>query len=154
MARWYKELMHRMLINNTDEMEIIEHEISEFMKSDELEMMKKAESYYRNRTDIQNKRVDADWKNNAKIELGLFRKLVKQKVGYLLMKEPTIGSEDETTREFLSNKIFTKETLKVISALGTEAIKKGIAYSLVYYDEEGQLCLFKVPTEQIIPLLS
>ena len=65
--------------------------------------MKEAYNYYRNRTDIRNKKVDVDWRTNSRIELGLFKKLVDQKVGYLFSKQPTISLEGEESQDFLDS---------------------------------------------------
>lgn len=153
-SNWWKELVNNALAVETPQLKIMEHRINQHLKSDDMAMMKKAYSYYRNKTAIQNKKRELKNRTNSKIELGLFKKLVRQKVGYLLSKTPSITCEDENTQTYLNEEIFDRKTLKTIKDLGQEAIIKGIAYSMVYINEEGKLRLFKVPSEQIIPFWS
>lgn len=153
-SKWYQQLIDNFLAVDTPQNKIIEHRINQHLKSDEVKMMIKAHQYHTNRTAIQEKKTEMRWKYNSKIELGLFRKLVRQKVGYLLSNEPSITAEDAQTHDHLNTDVFTKETLKAIKSLGQEAIIKGIAYSIVHLNEDGDLRLYKVPTEQIIPFWS
>lgn len=153
-ARWFKKLIDLQLAVNTSEKQILEHKINSHLLSDELATMLKATDYYNNKTDIQRKKPELDWKSNNKIELGLFKKLVRQKVGYLLAKAPSISTDNKETNLYLNKQVFDKELLKTIKSLGQEAIVKGVAYSIVYLNEEGQIKLFKVPSEQIIPIWS
>lgn len=153
-SKWYLDLVDRFLAVETPQEKILEHRINQHLESDELKMMIKAHAYYNNKTAIQNKTTQLKHRSNVKLELGMFRKLVKQKVGYLLSKAPSVTVEDEQTQEYLNKEVFDRDLLKVIKSLGQEAIIKGIAYSMVYLDEKGELNLFKVPSEQIIPLWS
>ncbi|WP_261104851.1 phage portal protein [Streptococcus mitis] len=150
LSNWFKWLIRRLLIKNTTQNEILEIEIREHQNSEKVSTMKEAYNYYRNRTDIRNKKVDVDWRTNSRIELGLFKKLVDQKVGYLFSKQPTISLEGEKSQDFLDS-VFDEDLLSTIKSLGKEAVMKGIAYGLPYYDENGRLRLFKIPSEQIIP---
>lgn len=153
-SKWYLDLVDRFLALETPQAKILEHRINQHLKSDELKRMIKAHEYYHNRTAIQDKKSMLKHRSNVKLELGQFRKLVKQKVGYLLSKPPSVTVEDKQTQEYLNKEVFDRDMLKVVKSLGQEAIIKGIAYSMVYLDEEGELNLFKVPTEQIIPFWS
>jgi SPP1 family phage portal protein len=156
MAKWFDWLKERALVAlELSEKEILEIEIGEHVISKRQATMIAAEKYYNNETDIINKKQDVDWKNNAQLRLGLFRKIVDQKTGYLLAKEPTImyggdDQEDVAIKEAL-DKVFDESLLKEIKAIGREAIIKGIAYGIPYYDETGTLRLYKVPSQQIIP---
>ena len=133
LSNWFKWLIRRLLIKNTTQNEILEIEIKEHQNSEKVSMMKEAYNYYRNRTDIRNKKVDVDWRTNSRIELGLFKKLVDQKVGYLFSKQPTISLGGEESQDFLDS-VFDEDLLSTIKSLGKEAVMKGIAYGLPYYD--------------------
>lgn len=156
MAKWFDWLKERALVAlELSEKEILEIEIGEHVISKRQATMIAAEKYYNNETDIMRKQQDVDWKNNAQLRLGLFRKIVDQKTGYLLAKDPTImyggdDKEDVAIKEAL-DKVFDEGMLKEIKAIGREAIIKGIAYGIPYYDESGTLRLYKVPSQQIIP---
>ena len=121
------------MITGTTEKEILEIEIREHLASEKTKLMKTAYDYYRNNTDIRKKRVDVDWRTNSQIEMGLFKKLVDQKVGYLFSKEPTIsigeGSNEQETE--ILNDIFDEELLSTVKSLGKEAILKGVAYGFI-----------------------
>ena len=153
MANWYDKLIQRLLVGNMTEAQIMELELKEHLASEKTKMMKEAYNYYRNKTKIKSKtkHMDAEWKANSKIAMGLFKKFVDQKVGYLFSNAPTItidGADDD--QEFI-NDVFDEETLQVFKSLGKEAIIKGTAYAMPYYNEEGRLRLLKIPSEQIIP---
>ena len=101
MSNWFENLLTKLMITGTTEKEILEIEIREHLASEKTKLMKTAYDYYRNNTEIRNKRVEVSWRTNSQIEMGLFKKLVDQKVGYLFSKEPTIsigegGNEQET----------------------------------------------------------
>ena len=156
MAKWFDWLKERALVAlELSEKELLEIEIAEHVISKRQATMVTAERYYNNETDITNKKQDVDWKNNSQLRLGLFRKIVDQKTGYLLAKEPTImyGGDDQADvaiKEAI-DKVFDEALLKEIKAIGREAIIKGIAYGIPYYNEAGELRLYKVPSQQIIP---
>lgn len=81
---------------------------------------------------------------------GVFRKLVDQKTGCLFSKPPLIRSEDKDYQERLAG-FFNIHMQRMLRYLGKEAVKKGIAWLHVHYDEAGQLCFRRIPSEQIIP---
>lgn len=131
--------------------EILFNEIKEWKSSATRANMISGEKYYLNETDIRkNKSQDVDWKSNTKLEHGFTKKLVDQKIGYLLSKDPTIGTENEKYRKRLET-VFNRKMLKSLKNIGKEAINKGIAYLYVYIDEQGALSFRKFPSEQIIP---
>lgn len=59
--------------------QIVSEEIREFKASPEYAIMLEAESYYRNRSDVQRKTVDVANRSNTKIEHPILKKLVDQK---------------------------------------------------------------------------
>jgi SPP1 family phage portal protein len=132
------------------ENDILVNEIKDWLKSDVRKGMLEGEAYYRNKTDIRNKLQDISWKSNKKLEHGFAKKLVDQKIGYLLTKEPSIGTENETYGELLKD-VFNRKMLKTLKNVGKEAINKGIAYLYVYFDETGVLSFKKFPSEKILP---
>lgn len=152
----YYEQLNDIVKNMVDgmitETEVLENEILEWKKSETYKLMLTGEAYYKNRTDIrETKTQEIDWKSNNKLEHGFTRKLVDQKIGYLLSKDPTIATENDTYSRLLSEEIFTRKMLKTLKNVGKEAINKGIGYLYVYFDEQGTLSFKKFPSEQIIP---
>jgi SPP1 family phage portal protein len=143
--------------------QIISLEVSEWKTSKRREFMLKGEEYYRNRTDILERertvigasgaRETVQNLANNKLVNGFFRKLVDQKVGYLLSKPMSIqvAKEKNEYQELLTS-FFKKAMLRMLQNIGKEAIKKGIAWLHVYYNESGNLSFMPIPSEQIIPL--
>lgn len=153
--RPYHEHLNDIIKNMIDgvitDNEILVREIKEWLASETRKNMLTGEAYYRNKTDIrENKRQDIDWKSNTKLEHGFAKKLVDQKVGYLLSKDPTIATGNVNYSKLMSE-MFDRKLLKTLKNIGKEAINKGIAYLYVYFDEEGNLSFKKFPSEQILP---
>lgn len=148
---YFNDIIKNMVDGVITEDQILVQEIKDWLKSEKREGMLLGEAYYRNETDIRDKKnQEIEWKSNSKLEHGFAKKLVDQKVGYLLSKEPTIGTKDENYRVLLSD-IFDRKFLKKLKNVGKEAINKGIAYLYVYFDEQGVLSFKKFSSEQILP---
>lgn len=140
---------------------IINQEISEWQSSEKRKWMQVGERYYRNKTDILERKRTVIGESGAKEPVanladnklvnGFVRKLVDQKVGYLLGKPMSVQTEDKTYLKML-NDIFDRNMMRRIKSLGKEAINKGIAWMYVYYDDNGALSFKKMRSEEIIPL--
>ncbi|KAA0944087.1 phage portal protein [Sporosarcina sp. ANT_H38] len=130
--------------------EVLVQEIQAWEKAETRANMIIGELYYRNKTDIMLKEQKIKWKSNTKLAHGFAKKLVDQKIGYLLSKEPTFGTENKPYRELITE-TFDRGLLKKIKNVGKEAINKGIAYLHPFFNESGELSFKKFPSEQIIP---
>jgi len=141
--------------------QIIKNEVDIWLRSDERRWMLAGQKYYvgdhdilqRKRTAIGEKGELVEVQNlaNNKLVHAFVRKLVDQKVGYLLGKPLSIQTENEKYLDLL-NDFFGKSFLRLLKNLGKEAVNKGKAWLHVYYDEEGRLSFKKIPSEEIIPL--
>ena len=141
--------------------QIILLNLSEWKSSHKRAEMLKGERYYRNKTDILDRERTAIGESGAKETVGnlannklvngFFRKLVDQKVGYLLSKPLSIQTDNKDYQEQMSS-FFGKSMLKMLQNVGKESIKKGIAWLHVYYNETGLLSFMRIPSEEIIPL--
>ncbi|NGP60069.1 phage portal protein [Paenibacillus thiaminolyticus] len=141
--------------------QIIQIEIGDWLKSKKREWMLTGERYYRNETDILERVRTAIGASGAKEPVGnlannklpnaFTRKLVDQKVGYLLGKPMSIQTKNKDYHSKLTE-IFNDAMLRRIQSIGEEAINKGIAWLHPYYDETGMLCFKKMKSEEIIPL--
>ncbi|MGM7683533.1 phage portal protein [Cytobacillus sp. Hm23] len=153
-APWHerevKNLMTDLKNNIISDNEILVKEIEEWEKSEQRKYMLIGERYYRNKMDIRDKSQKVKWKSNQKLVHGFVKKLVDQKIGYLLSKEPSITTDNDTYNDILSN-VFDRGLLKKIKNVGKEAINKGVAYLYPYINEDGELSFMKFPSEQIIP---
>lgn len=141
--------------------EMIQEEIKEWEKSNLRKLMMTGQKYYLGDADIlERKRTvigeggqqeEVNNLANNKLVHNFVRKLVDQKVGYLLSKPLSIQTDNEYYQEFLTN-IANKSFLKLLKNLGKDAINKGKAWIQVYYNEEGKLRFKRLPSEEIIPL--
>lgn len=125
--------------------QIVSEEIREFKASPEYAIMLEAESYYRNRSDVQRKTVDVANRSNTKIEHPILKKLVDQKANYLLSKPWTVDTKNSAYGEALT-KVFDQTFRRKIKSLGKGAIKSGIAWIQPYSGTGNwHLCVFLRP---------
>ena len=129
---------------------IIGEEVKEFKASEQYALMVQAESYYRNRSDVQRKTVELTKRSNTKIEHPILKKLVDQKANYLLSKPWTVKTESTEYSEAL-NEVFNGTFRKKIKSLGVGAVKSGIAWLQPYFDDNN-LKFVRIPSTEIIPL--
>lgn len=143
------------------EEQFIKIKIDEWMSSQERHWMLTGQRYYIGETDILNRKrtvigdggdpVEVKNLANNKLVHNFVRKLVDQKVGYLLGLPLTVQTNNKEYQELL-NEIFDKQFMRTLKNIGKEAVNKGKAWLHVYYNEEGQLSFKKIPSEEIIPL--
>ncbi|MFJ3386316.1 MULTISPECIES: phage portal protein [unclassified Lysinibacillus] len=151
--RWHEqmeEVIKNMVESVIKDEQVILNEIEDWEKSDKRKLMIIGEKYYRNKMDIEEKKRDAAWKSNLKLVHGYVKKLVDQKVGYTLSKQPSITSENKVYQKKL-NEIFDAGMINRLRKVGKEAINKGVAYLHPYFNETGELSFMRFPAEQIIP---
>lgn len=153
-APWH-ERMVKVIADMVDSVitddEVLVQEIQEWEISERRKNMITGELYYLNKADILTEKTQKiAWKSNHKLTHGFAKKLVDQKIGYLLSKEPTFGTENDPYRKLVME-TFDRGLLKKIKNVGKEAINKGIAYLHPFFNEEGDLSFKKFPSEQIIP---
>lgn len=151
-APWHErmnEVIKNMVEDVITDLEILVQEIKEWEDSEVRANMIIGERYYLNKTDILEKKQKIEWKSNQKLAHGFAKKLVDQKIGYLLAKEPTFGTENVAYRKLITE-TFDRGLLKKIKNVGKEAVNKGIAYLHPFFNESGELSFKKFPSEQII----
>lgn len=144
--------------DNIEVDKLVQTVYDEWNNSEERKLMLKGIEYYNNNTDIKDKKrydhcgTDAsinDKLSNAKMNKNIMRKLTRQKVNTLLGKTYSIKTEDETYKEILEDTYFTKYMYRKIFNTCKEAIKEGINWLNVYYDENGELQFRRVPGNQV-----
>lgn len=141
--------------------QIIQLEIGAWQASKKRDWMKTGEKYYkvknaildRNRTVVgeDGRRVKSENLADNRLANAFVRKLVDQKVGYLLGKPFGIQTAKPAYYDLLSQ-FFDKAMMRRLKSIGKEAINKGIAWLHVYYDQDGNLSFKKMRSEEIIPL--
>ena len=146
--------------------QIIAKEVNDWRSSGEYEFMLTADRYYKYEQDILNRkrevigadgsRVETELLTNTRLQHGFMRKLVDQKVGYLLSNPPIVstneGGDEKPIQKKLAaayNPIWDK-----LSDIGTRSIKMGRGWLTVYYDEEGNFRMKVIPAYEGIPLWS
>lgn len=160
-----RSLIHRLQELGKPQEEFILGNINEFKQSELYKEMLKAQDYYKSKHDILEKkryyidrngtkREDKNLANNKLIH-PYFKKLVNQKVNYLLSKEFTMQVDEENSqavafRESCSD-YFDKDFMRKLKTVGRQAIINGIAWLQVYYDEQGNLSFKRIPSEEVIP---
>lgn len=118
--------------------QILQIELNDWMNSRKREMMLQGERYYLCR-----------YKQTG-LKNALVRKLVKQKVDYLLSKLPSVTTKNETYSELLGE-ILSDGFFHALKTAGTEAVNKGIAWVQIYF-EDNEMRFKVLPSEEICPL--
>ncbi len=154
--RWHErmqEVIKNMVNSVISDDQILINEIKEWEQSDKRNMMLIGDRYYRNKMDINKKQQVIRWKSNIKLTHGFVKKLVDQKIGYVLSKEPSISTENESYQEKL-DEFFDDGMLNKLKKIGKEAINKGVSYLYPYINEDGNLSFIRFPSEQVIVFYS
>lgn len=170
------ELMNKKIVDESNsgkkQLEFISAMITEFEGSPRRKNMDVAERYYANKNDIlEAKRMiigrDAETNQailmesktltNNHLSHNFYKKLIRQKIGYMLGKPFTLNSakNDDAVAEAMFDKVrayLGKEFYRKIKNVGRDSIMKGMGWVQVYYDENGELKFKRVPPEEIIPL--
>lgn len=141
--------------------QIIQLEIGDWRNSDKRKWMEIGDRYYRNKTDILDRKRTAIGASGAKeivgnlannkLANGFVRKLVDQKVGYLLGKPMSIQTENKAYLDAL-DEIFDESRHQQMQNTGKRAVNAGIAWWFVYYDEDGKLSFRLMVSTEIKPI--
>ncbi|MEK5480321.1 phage portal protein [Paenibacillus sp. FSL R5-0407] len=141
--------------------EIVREEVKLWQSSEERKLMLTGQEYYRVKNDILNrvrKAIGPDGKltqvhnlADNRIPHGFIRKLVDQKIGYLLSK-PFLAQTKDVGYQAHLNDYFDQHFRRMLKNVGKNAINSGKAWVQVYYDEVGNLAFQLIPSEEVIPL--
>lgn len=151
------ELINAIIQGNApmSKAEMIEEELKEWMNSHARNLMLLGEQYYLNKTKIQEKRATLKIRSNIKREHGFVKKLVDQKVNYLMSLPPTIQApnEQEGSKQFngLLSEVFDDDFLRTLKNVGKDAINAGIGWMQPYFDDQA-LRFKRIPPWEILPL--
>ncbi|WP_042472830.1 phage portal protein [Bacillus ndiopicus] len=151
--RWHEqmeEVIKNMVASVITNEQVLLNEITDWENSEKRKWMLIGNNYYKNKMSIEEKKRDAAWKSNLKLVHGYVKKLVDQKVGYVLSKQPSVTSTNKQYQEKLTE-LFDAGMLNRLRKVGKEAINKGVAYLHPYFNEQGELSFMRFPAEQVIP---
>lgn len=156
-----KQIIIRGAEARASRQEIIQIETSEWKGTDKRKWMEIGERYYRVKNDIldrerteigeDGRRVKTDILADNRIAHGFARKLVDQKVGYLLGKPLSISTEKEDYAKAWSA-FFDSSMYRRLQSTGRTSVNQGIAWWFVHYDEQGALSFRLMDSLEIIPL--
>lgn len=130
--------------------EIVTEEVREFKRSPAYARMREAESYFLNRSDIQRKFNDIPSRSNVKMEHPVLRRLITQKVSYLLSKPFSVVTDNKAYGEAL-NRLFDRPFRRKLRGFVSDAIEYGIGFLQPYVDETG-LAFMRLPAREVVPL--
>lgn len=133
--------------------------IKEYRDSQVYKTMEIGKNYFFNQNDIiHRERFYIDRKGepvatkllaNNKLAHPFMRKLVNQKVNYLLSKDFTIRGNEQYVEKL--NEYFNDKFRLTLINTGKESIRCGVAWMQVYYNDKGQLKFKHIPSSEIIP---
>lgn len=148
-------------MENKIELSQAESIIAWHFASKKYQEMKNGNRYYEGNHDIKNRVRTAIGENgeltkvnnlpNNRIVDNQYKKLVKQKVNYIMAKAPSITSENERYNGIL-NGMFGKNFLRTLKRIATDVYNNGLAWLYVYIDDTGQLQFKKLNAIEMIPV--
>lgn len=142
------------------EREFFGREIAAWKASPQRMAQIAGDAYYQGRQDILRRRrmvigpggdlQPVDNLPNHKVMDNQYAKMVDQKANYLLGKPVTFDCQNETYGALLRQR-FGPSFQRMLRYLGEDALCGGLAWLLVYYDEQGELSFRRFPAYQVLP---
>ena len=139
----------------------VENIIMWYFASRKYREMKDGNDYYRGKHDILFRQRTAIGENgelteihnlpNNRIVDNQYKKLVKQKVNYIISKTPSIKSENQEYDNKL-NELFDKNFLKILKRVTTDVYNNGLGWLFLYVDETGKLRFKRLNSVEVIPV--
>ena len=152
------ELVERVGNYGKPQEDFIFANIREFESSELFSYRDTSLQYFTNNTDIDNKerfyfdrrgnKILDTTVSNVKLKRSMYRKLVKQKVNYLLSKPFSIKGEPDT--EEILTQYFNSDFLYQLQNVVRYSIMTGISWLQVYYDNDGNLKFKRIPENEVI----
>ncbi len=131
--------------------EIIAEEIRQFRGSAEYARMEEGIRYYNAVPDVLTKTNDEKTYSNVKMVHPILRKLVRQKVNFLLAKPFTVVTDSEEYTAALDD-FFDIKRRQAIKRCATDAVMCGRGFIAPYFDADGELLLRALSPTEVIPL--
>lgn len=143
-------------INNN----IIVNRINNFESSKKRHDMIIGENYYEGKHDILSRKRTAIGTNgeltevenlpNNKIVDNQYKKMVSQKVNYLLGRPITVQSDNDIYAKNIKS-IFNKKFQRILKSIGEDSLNCGIGWLFLYYNKSGELSFKRIKPYEIIP---
>lgn len=145
----------------TDEQFIVA-EINRFRRSKRYHEMVSGENYYKGKHDILFKQRTAIGENgkltildnlpNNKVVDNQYKKMVDQKVNYLVGQPFMIQSENDQYVEAVKPYLQTKKFYKFLKTVMKDAVNCGIAWIYPHYDHDGECVFTRFKPHEILPM--
>lgn len=123
-----------------------------------MKKMNQARKYYDNDNDITKRErtvvgpyglpVEAKLLSNNKLSHSFVKKIVRQKVAYLMGKPFNIDGDDKALNDRM-REICDKDFQRMLRKVAKDAILCGEGWIAVYYDEKGELKFMRIKPESI-----
>jgi SPP1 family phage portal protein len=139
--------------------EFIINEINRFLLSNRRKDMINGENYFKGKHDILHRKrtvIGVDGKleavenlPNNRIVDNQYKKMVNQKVNYLLGQPLSVQADNELYAKTI-RKFFDKGFLRLIKNTGRDSLNGGIGWLFCYYDEAGEFSFKRIKPYEII----
>ncbi|MFA6732996.1 MAG: phage portal protein [Sphaerochaeta sp.] len=140
--------------------DFIQWVIGQWGSDPRLKEMMTGQEYYENDNDIHRRHRSIygytgeeetpSWLTNNRIAHPFLRKMVRQKIGYLLGHEVRWDTDNTTLKGRLEDYI-DKDFQRIIKQTATNAVVQGIGWLQAYYDDNGRLQFKRIPGSEVIP---
>lgn len=151
------DMLNKPLSQSADNLKWLELEINDWLSSKERKDQLDGERYYKGDQDIlKHKRmvigengdlVEVTNLPNKKIIDNQYKRLVKQKVNYIVGKPFTVDTENEAYKKKIET-YFNKKFMKILKMVTTDANNGGISYLYPYY-ENNELKFKRLKSHEI-----
>jgi SPP1 family phage portal protein len=162
LADFVKGLGRQSMESRMTDEQFIVAEINRFRTSKRFKAMVDGERYYTGKHDILNKRRTAIGEDgkltvienlpNNKIVDNQYKKMVDQKVNYLVGQPFVLRSENDAFVEALKPYIQTKKFFKTMKAVTKDSVTSGIGWIFPCYDDRGEFTFKRFRPSEIIPM--
>lgn len=142
------------------DLEFVEKEIESFKSSKVRRLMIEGQKYFIGDHTILNRKRMVTGENDKQMEVknlpnnktvdNQYRKMIKQKVNYLL-GQPIIFQTENKEYENLLKKQFDKSFARLISNIGKDSMNCGIGWIYPHYDDDGKIIFKRLPPHEVIP---
>ena len=139
--------------------EFIENEIQRFLMSRRRKDMIDGENYYKGQHDIlhrkrtvigaNGKTVTVDNLPNSRIVDNQYRKMVNQKVNYLLGQPLSVQTDNEQYAKIIKTYL-DKKFLRLMKNVGRDSLNCGIGWLFLYYNAFGKFTFKRLKPYEII----
>jgi len=142
----------------TDE-EFVVNEINRFLMSQRRKDMINGENYFRGKHDILHRKrtmIGVDGKlekvdnlPNNRIVDNQYKKMVNQKVNYLLGQPISVQTDNEQYAKTIKQ-FFDRGFMRLIKNVGRDSLNCGIGWLFLHYDEQGEFTFKRLKPYEVI----